>query len=246
MDDPAAMKLLSQLGSDLNVNAFACNFRINAGTIVNDDVYAANFLNQRILSKLSAPPSGNIKSVPFWLTSTELSQKEYGNCATHFKKRLGLRGDADIFVLRNVVMSPFSTGGRFISKVLVSEFEKVLREETEVSIMYRVCLQAPWNADRVFVKFRQRLIGQLKNLLNTNLFCKASTTTIYTLSTGRTFTMPVTADSLLSLLDSPLMPSECIPRPGKRTRWLSSFWKRKTSCCGLRCVGTLSRPGLLI
>jgi len=143
MDDPAAMKLLSQLGSDLNVNAFACNFRINAGTIVNDDVYAANFLNQRILSKLSAPPSGNIKSVPFWLTSTELSQKEYGNCATHFKKRLGLRGDADIFVLRNVVMSPFSTGGRFISKVLVSEFEKVLREETEVSIMYRVCLQAP-------------------------------------------------------------------------------------------------------
>jgi len=143
MDDPAAMKLLSQLGSDLNVNAFACNFRINAGTIVNDDVYAANFLNQRILSKLSAPPSGNIKSVPFWLTSTELSQKEYGNCATHFKKRLGLRGDADIFVLRNVVMSPFSTGGRFISEVLVSEFEKVLREETEVSIMYRVCLQAP-------------------------------------------------------------------------------------------------------
>jgi len=143
MDDPAAMKLLSQLGSDLNVNAFACNFRINAGTIVNDDVYAANFLNQRILSKLSAPPSGNIESVPFWLTSTELSQKEYENCATHFKKRLGLRGDADIFVLRNVVMSPFSTGGRFISEVLVPEFEKVLREETEVSIMYRVCLQAP-------------------------------------------------------------------------------------------------------
>jgi hypothetical protein len=67
------MKLLAQIGSDLNVNVFACNFRINQNT-VNDDVYAANFLNKRIVNRFSALPSVSdpVGDVPFWLTSTEL------------------------------------------------------------------------------------------------------------------------------------------------------------------------------
>ncbi|KAF8252058.1 PLP-dependent transferase [Wilcoxina mikolae CBS 423.85] len=61
LSSATAMSLLEQLGSDLNVNAFAANFRLSP-TTVNDDIYAANFLNQRILSRLSAPPSGDIAS----------------------------------------------------------------------------------------------------------------------------------------------------------------------------------------
>ncbi|KAF8535213.1 hypothetical protein BDD12DRAFT_893580 [Trichophaea hybrida] len=65
--------LLSSPTAIPNVNVFAANFRLSPIT-VNDDIDAANFLNQRILSR---PSSGDIPSVPFWLTSIELSQIDY-------------------------------------------------------------------------------------------------------------------------------------------------------------------------
>lgn len=51
--------------------------------------------------------------------------------ATNFKKRLGLKGDKDLFVLRNVVMSPFPTTGNFV-KTLADIFRAIVEEEVEV------------------------------------------------------------------------------------------------------------------
>ena len=131
VEDEDAMTLLNKLGSDLNINAFACNFRYRDGRI-NTDIEEANYLNRRIFERLSVTsPDEDPLKIPFYITSTVFAQSDYGTCADHFKKRLGLEGNQDLFVLRNVVMSPFTTTRDFISD-LAREFKKVLEEEVEV------------------------------------------------------------------------------------------------------------------
>ncbi|KAL7268366.1 hypothetical protein RUND412_009012 [Rhizina undulata] len=126
--DEAAMKLLQELGSDLMINIFACNFRLSNGEL-NKDVEEANYLNKSIVERLSvASPDKNPADVPLFLTSTEFSQDQYGVCAANLKKRLKLEGDVDLFVFRNVVMSPFPTQGNFI-KDLAGIFKNVVEEE---------------------------------------------------------------------------------------------------------------------
>ncbi|TFY82435.1 hypothetical protein EWM64_g1571, partial [Hericium alpestre] len=128
--DREAMALLNELGSDLNINTFACNFRYKDGRI-NTDVNEANYLNKRIYERLSVTSSGeDPHEVPFYITSTVFAQADYGECATNFKKRLHLEGDEDLFVLRNVVMSPFTTTHLFIAE-LAGIFKQVLEEEVE-------------------------------------------------------------------------------------------------------------------
>ena len=124
--------LLRALGSDLNINAFACNFRYPDGTL-NDDIEEANYLNKRIAQIMCVDsPSNDPTSIPMYLSSTEFAQHAYGDCNTNFKKRLGLpRTEEKLFVLRNVVMSPFPTDGNFISK-LAAEFRKVVEKEVMV------------------------------------------------------------------------------------------------------------------
>ncbi|KAE9407609.1 PLP-dependent transferase [Gymnopus androsaceus JB14] len=100
--NPATMKMLNQLGSDLNINAFACNFRLRDGTI-NTNVEEANYMNRL---------------------------EDYGECVKHFKMRLGLHGPEDLFVMRNVVMSPFSTAHDYLDN-LISIFKGILEEEVE-------------------------------------------------------------------------------------------------------------------
>lgn len=128
--DEQAMLLLNQLGSDLNINAFTCNFRYSDGR-VNEDIEEANYLNRRIFERLSVTdPDEDPRDTSFYLTSTVFAQNDYGKCVSNFKERLGLKGDQDLFVLRNVVMSPFSTDGDFIQN-LADIFTKVLEEEIE-------------------------------------------------------------------------------------------------------------------
>ncbi len=132
--DPKAMELLNHLGSDLNINAFTCNFRLRDGS-VNQDVDEANYLNRRIFERLSATnPDEDPRDTPLYITSTTFSQSDYGNCVTNFKTRLGLKGDQDLFVLSNVVMSPFSTEGDYMQK-LVKIFQEILEEEVEVCVL---------------------------------------------------------------------------------------------------------------
>ncbi|CAL8576841.1 hypothetical protein XPA_002707 [Xanthoria parietina] len=127
-----AMVLLRALGSDLNINAFALNFRYSDGTI-NDDVEEANYLNRRVAEVLSVDsPEDDPTKIPFFLTSTEFDHKGYGVCVQHFKKRLGLvQDEVSLFVLRNVLMTPFPTEGNFIDN-MVNIFQDVVEKEVEV------------------------------------------------------------------------------------------------------------------
>ena len=133
-DNDKAMVLLRAIGSDLNINAFALNFRYSNGTM-NRDVEEANYLNRRVVERLSVDsPHDDPTSMEFFLTSTEFTQSLYGKCADTFKRRLELEVDqTDLFVLRNVIMSPFPTEGNFIGK-MVDVFRKVVEEEVEVRI----------------------------------------------------------------------------------------------------------------
>jgi len=59
----------------------------------------------------------------------------YGTCAENYKARVGVQGPKDLFVLRNVVMSPFPTDGNFI-KTLAEKFKEVAAEEVEVCNLF--------------------------------------------------------------------------------------------------------------
>ena len=82
--DQEAMDELCCLGSDLNINAFACNFRINGK--VNDDVEEANYLNNRVFSRFSiTSPQVDPKTVQLFLSSTVFAQDDYGDCVRNFQ-----------------------------------------------------------------------------------------------------------------------------------------------------------------
>ncbi|EKG20154.1 Pyridoxal phosphate-dependent decarboxylase [Macrophomina phaseolina MS6] len=131
----SALSLLRKLGSDLNINAFAINFRNRDGTL-NTDTLEANYLMRRVVERFSVDsPSDDPTKIPLYLTSTEFSPELYGACAENFKKRLGLAGGGqDLFVLRNVVMSPFPTERDFVSE-LAGIFMNVVAEEVKVCQM---------------------------------------------------------------------------------------------------------------
>ncbi|CAG8556794.1 1827_t:CDS:2 [Acaulospora morrowiae] len=132
--DEDALELIKKLGSDLIINTFACNFRIDGK--VNENVIEANSLNRRIYERFSIRKiTDKMNTKPLIITSTKLSQKAYGECLTNFKRRLGLKGDQDLYILVNVVMSPFPTVGNFIGE-LANEFKKVAEEEAKVSIKH--------------------------------------------------------------------------------------------------------------
>jgi hypothetical protein len=127
LNDAEALQKLCHLGSDLVINCFAVNFKIDGNW--NTDVEAANRLNKRIVKRMSSVyPKHDPTKIEFFLTSTEFHENVYGECAQNFKKRLGLQGKTDLFVLRNVVMSPFPTAGSFI-KQLAKTFGKIVDEE---------------------------------------------------------------------------------------------------------------------
>ncbi|KAI0323980.1 PLP-dependent transferase [Cubamyces sp. BRFM 1775] len=131
VDDTEAFNVLCTLGSDLNINAFACNFRINGK--VNDDVEEANYLNNRVFSRFSiTSPQVDPKTVQLFLSSTVFAQDDYGDCVRNFQTRMGLETDSrqDLFVLRNVVMSPFQSAGDFVQN-LAEIFQAGLEEEVK-------------------------------------------------------------------------------------------------------------------
>lgn len=133
MGNPKAMDLLRQLGSDTNINGFALNFYLDEDNqILNTDIEEANYLMKRVVDRLSVTTANtDPTAIPIYLTSTKFEPKLYGNCAKTFMKRVGLTVvDEDLFVLRNVVMSPFPTKHYFIGK-LWDEFEKKVNEEVK-------------------------------------------------------------------------------------------------------------------
>lgn len=83
--DQAALDKLCALGSDLNINAFACNFRINGH--VNEDVEEANYLNKRVFDRLSLTGvREQPRDTPLFLSSTIFGPADYAECARNFQK----------------------------------------------------------------------------------------------------------------------------------------------------------------
>ena len=175
--DDKALALLRALGSDLNINAFSTNWRYEDGTI-NDDVEEANYFNQRVIERLSVDsPEDEPTKIPFYLTSTTFMIHEYGECAQHFKKRLGLYVDQeDLVVMRNVVMSPWPTDGNFIAR-LVEEFRKVLVDEVKVSHF-----SVPSNLRVLTSSSRSAGKGTTYHRRSTSSCCKAGRESILSIS----------------------------------------------------------------
>ncbi|KAN0127422.1 Pyridoxal phosphate-dependent transferase [Lactarius tabidus] len=129
-NDPKACDLMRQMGSDLVVNAFACNFRVDG--VVNKDISEANDLNARIYNRLSFKSmSEKLGDQKVIIMSSKLSQEAYGTCLTKFKRRIGLDGQEDLFVLVNVSMSPFAAN---FTHVLADAFREAAEEEVKISV----------------------------------------------------------------------------------------------------------------
>ncbi|KAE9392567.1 PLP-dependent transferase [Gymnopus androsaceus JB14] len=127
-NDPDAMALVHQLGSDLMINPFACNFHIKEG-VINTDVVEASYLNRRLYQRLSITSMNDVlNDKPIVIMATEFSQERYGQALTTFKRRMGLVGNEDLYALSNVSMSPWPTAGQFL-KTIVSDFKTVAEEE---------------------------------------------------------------------------------------------------------------------
>jgi hypothetical protein len=102
--------------------------------VVNDDVAEANYLNRCIFDRLSVTDLGqNPRTTPMFLSSTILKHEEYGECLKHFKERVGLETESnqDLFVLRNVVMSPFQASADFVANI-ADTFRNVLEDSLKV------------------------------------------------------------------------------------------------------------------
>lgn len=126
-----ATETMRKLGSDLNINAFALNWRDDQGNL-NTDLEEANRFMKRVVDRLSITSANtNPSKIPLFLTSTEFEPDGYGACAQHFMERMGLvKCKQNLFVLRNVVMSPFPTQRNFIHP-LMEKFKEIAKEEVE-------------------------------------------------------------------------------------------------------------------
>ncbi|KAF7179940.1 hypothetical protein CNMCM7691_008992 [Aspergillus felis] len=131
-EDEYNIEVLRELGSDLNINAFALNWYDEDGNL-NTDLEEANYLMKQVVDKLSiTSPNTEPAEIPLFLTSTKFEPKLYGKCVRRFMNRLGVKPcEEDMFVIRNVVMSPFPTQGDFVGR-LMKDFEKVIIEKVQV------------------------------------------------------------------------------------------------------------------
>ncbi|KAF8324114.1 PLP-dependent transferase [Clavulina sp. PMI_390] len=131
--DLDAMTLIHKIGSDLMINAFACNFRI--GKKVNSDVVEASFLNRRLYQRLSiTKKEDDIQERPIILMGTEFTVKRYGDVLKRYKERIGLVGDENLFALSNTSMSPWATTGQFL-QTITNAFKDVAYEEIKTCLV---------------------------------------------------------------------------------------------------------------
>lgn len=126
LDDPPALELLAELGSDLIIVTYAFNFRLPDGAL-NPDVSKANALNDAIFSKLSVhyaterqalhPGPVAVPTVPMIVTSSQFTAATYGQpLLESFGRRLGLSpesiagaGDDGIHFLISTTQDPWVT-----------------------------------------------------------------------------------------------------------------------------------------
>lgn len=127
-NNPDAMALLKEIGPDQNILVYAFNFKTPSGK-VNNNLYKANLLNQKIYEKLSIKPEANISDYDLIVSTTDFYEKSYGiDFIKTYKERLGVDGSSGtpITVLRSVVMDPWVT--ETASGSFIDVLEKLLRD----------------------------------------------------------------------------------------------------------------------
>ena len=131
INNPEVMKKISQLGGDLIITVFACNFHI--GDQVNENVTEANFLNRRMFERFSVTHRDQDPYTRELIVgSTSLEEASYGVALEKYKERLGLKGAGDLTVMTLVPMSPFPTAHNLV-KSFADTFKQAAQEMIEVS-----------------------------------------------------------------------------------------------------------------
>lgn len=136
LNDPKAMKLFRELGSDQIIIAYSFNFKHTDGKL-NRDAVLANELNNDIFATLSLQRFGGayVPTVPMFVTSSEFEPQTYGQAfVDEFARRLGVdaRRGQSISFLVTTTMDPWLTDtseGSFIPTLI-----SVLQETVETSI----------------------------------------------------------------------------------------------------------------
>lgn len=103
---------LRAIGPDLNILAYAFNFKYPSGKI-NRDLHLANSFNEAIYRELSLKPFEEIHGKDMIVSTTNIDRKTYGDLFfDSYTARLGttdIRDANHITVLRSVVMDPWFT-----------------------------------------------------------------------------------------------------------------------------------------
>jgi Pyridoxal-dependent decarboxylase conserved domain len=136
LNDPKAMKLFRELGSDQIIIAYSFNFKHTDGK-PNRDATLANELNNDIFTTLSLQKfeGAHVPTVPMFVTSSEFEPQTYGQpFVDEFARRLGVDAEAgqSISFLVTTTMDPWLTDtaeGSFIPTLI-----RVLRQTVEASI----------------------------------------------------------------------------------------------------------------
>ncbi|KOS20616.1 L-tyrosine decarboxylase [Escovopsis weberi] len=146
-DDETRFRFFAELGGDLMINAFACNFRVDGRPC--QDIEEINRLNRRIFQRLSVTKPAKLgnekgngaKKTPLWLTTSNFSHAKFGDCLVHFKKRLGLTHErslnqGNLSFLVNVTMSPWPSDSLLLQE-MADCFKTIAEEETKVRVEMR-------------------------------------------------------------------------------------------------------------
>jgi len=114
-DDRVASALLPELGPDLNILAYAFNFKrvqADGASVMNNDLKLANRLNKAIYNRLSITPGDDIYKYDLIVSTTDLTLNTYGaDFFNDYAARMGITtiNDDHFTVLRSVVMDPWVT-----------------------------------------------------------------------------------------------------------------------------------------
>jgi tyrosine decarboxylase-like protein len=151
--DPEALSLLQELGPDLNILAYAFNFRHPDGQ-PNTDLALANRLNRTLYDLLSIKPGEDIYECRLMLSTTDLASQDHGeDFIQTYKQRLGV-GDSPgdtVTVLRSTVMDPWLTEtakGSFLD-VIEEELRSALSKALFRDALLQVFENTDTNADGV-------------------------------------------------------------------------------------------------
>ncbi|AUX42264.1 decarboxylase [Sorangium cellulosum] len=148
--DDEAMRLLAELGPDLNILTYAFNLKHPDGRM-NRSLAQANRLNKAVYEVLSLKPGEDPSGHPLIVTTTDFEDVHYGAVFMEsYKHRLGVEGPGHaITVLRSTVMNPWLTdfGDDTFLDMVEREFRRAISRAMFRDSMAQVFEEIDTNSD---------------------------------------------------------------------------------------------------